>query len=113
MIARAFLPLLLFSALFPALVRAQQPSGVQQSDQQLRQEFTNGFLKGCTAGKTQGIANQKQYCTCLVKAYNARYDGRLLTLISQLAAQAGQPGPILVDVMMAPERKTCAAGPSS
>lgn len=111
MLHRILLPLLLLSALPPISSRAQQAPGAQQSDQKLRQDFSNGFLKGCTAGKTPGVANQQQYCTCLAKAYNTRFDGRTLSVISQLAAQAGQNGPILVDVMMAPERKSCTSRP--
>ncbi|MFM7312268.1 MAG: hypothetical protein ACKO0M_03715, partial [Cyanobium sp.] len=67
--------------------------------------------KGCTAGKTPCVANQQQYCNCLAKAYNTRYDGRTLIGIAQLANQAGQPGPVLVDVMMAPERRICSSRP--
>lgn len=112
MFHRTFLPLLLLSALSPAIAFAQQTPAVQPSDQQLRKDFSNGFLKGCIAGKTPGVADQQQYCACLVRSYNTRYDGRTLVVISQLAAQAGQSGPVLVDVMMAPERKTCTARPS-
>jgi len=99
--------LLLLPMLAAASALAQQPPSARLNDQQQRQTFTTGFLKGCTSGKTVGVTNQQDYCKCLAKAYNARYDGRLLSLITQLAGQAGQSGPILADVMMAPERKAC------
>ena len=103
-------PLLLFLVLVPFHGRAQQQSpSVQRNDQQLRQEFADGFLLGCVAGKTPSISNQQRYCTCLVNAYIKRYDGRTLALITQLAADGGPSIPVLADVMMTPERQACAA----
>jgi hypothetical protein len=89
----------------PAPSQAAKPP----SPAQLSQQFRDGFLKGCLNGKTPGVSNQTNYCTCLAGAYQSRYDGPTLAAISQLAARSGQSGPALVNVMMAPEAKSCAA----
>jgi hypothetical protein len=81
----------------------------QPTSQQLSQQFREGFLKGCLNGKTPDVKNQPAYCSCLAAAYQSRYDGPTLAAISQLAARSGQSGPALVNVMMAPEAKSCAA----
>jgi hypothetical protein len=91
----------------PALPASQTPR--PPSPVQLSQQFRDGFLKGCLNGKTPGVNNQTTYCSCLAAAYQSRYDGPTLAAISQLAARAGQSGPALVNVMMAPEAKGCAA----
>jgi hypothetical protein len=91
----------------PALPASQAPKS--PSPVQLRQQFRDGFLKGCLNGKTPGVNNQSTYCTCLAAAYQSRYDGPTLAAISQLAARSGRSGPALVNVMMAPEAKACAA----
>lgn len=72
-------------------------------------EFGDGFMKGCLQGKTPSIRNQSNYCTCLNKSYQSRYDGRTLNTISQLAGRLGNQGPTLVNIMMSPEAKSCAA----
>jgi hypothetical protein len=77
------------------------------NDAQLRQQFAEGFNKGCLAGKTPGVSNQVGFCSCMAKAYTTRYNGRVLAVISQLAGSAGKSGPPLVDAMMAPERLSC------
>jgi hypothetical protein len=79
------------------------------SDAQLRQQFSQGFLKGCLNGKTPGVKNQRGYCNCLDSSYQTRYDGRSLAMISQLAGAAGNQGPALVNLMMAPETNSCRA----
>lgn len=109
MALRLLLLLVLQVPLLSLPAPAQQGAANQPTDQQMRQVFTNGFLKGCSAGQTQGVTNQKAYCSCLTEAYNQRYDGRTLTLISKLGSQSGASGPILVDTMMLPERQKCSA----
>lgn len=71
-------------------------------------QFREGFLKGCLNGKTEGVKNQTSYCNCLATSYQSRYDGKTLAAISQLAGRSGGAGPSLVNLMMAPEAKTCA-----
>lgn len=109
MVQRLLLLLALQLPFHPLPAPAQQGAANPPSDQQLRQMFTEGFLKGCSAGRTPGVSNQKAYCACLADSYNQRYDGLTLTLISKLGVQSGASGPVLVDVMMTPERKTCSA----
>ena len=88
---------------------AQSTAPSKPTPAQLSQQFRDGFLKGCLNGKTPGVNNQTGYCSCLVAAYQNRYDGPTLAAISQLAARNGQSGPALVNVMMGPEAKSCAA----
>jgi hypothetical protein len=76
---------------------------------QLTKQFTDGFVKGCLQGKTPGVNNQSRYCNCMAKSYQARYDGRTLNLISQIAGSLGGNGPVLVNLMMTPEAKSCSA----
>ena len=83
------------------------------SDSTLRQQFREGFSKGCLAGKTPGVTNQAGFCACMAAAYTKRYSGRMLAVISQLAGGAGQVGPQLVDAMMAPERLSCVSKASA
>ena len=80
------------------------------SDAQLSRSFRASFLKGCKSGKTPNVSNQNAYCTCMANGYQARYDGRTLTAVSQLAGSMGQQGPGLVNLMMQPEGKRCVAG---
>lgn len=84
-------------------VNAQQ----KQSNEQLTQQFRDGFLKGCLQGKPPGVKNQSRYCTCMANSYQSRYDGRTLAAISQLANSLGSNGAALVNLMVAPEAKTC------
>lgn len=83
-----------------------QPN-LQNNDAQQRAMFRQGFLKGCLAGKSTGNQNQPRFCNCLADAYNTRYSGNNLVVISSLAAQLGSRGPLMVDVMMTPERQVC------
>ena len=118
-------PLLMFLTVAGLVLLSSQPSRSQEntaapspppsrpaklpSPAQLSQQFRDGFLKGCLNGKTPGVNNQSAYCSCLATAYQNSYDGSSLSVISQLAARSGQSGPALVNVMMAPEAKSCAA----
>jgi hypothetical protein len=79
------------------------------TNSQLTKQFRDGFLKGCLQGKTPGVRNQSSYCNCMAKSYQSRYDGRALTVISQLAGSVGEQGPALVNLMMTPEAKACSA----
>ncbi|WP_043368487.1 hypothetical protein [Cyanobium sp. PCC 7001] len=79
------------------------------SDAQLREQFRADFLRGCQSGRTPGVRNQRNYCSCYANSYLARYNGQTLAAISAQANQLGAGGPALVDLMMAPERQACAA----
>ena len=68
-----------------------------------------GFCRGCLAGKTDNVANQRGYCNCMVSSYNSRYDGKTLSAISQIANASVPGGPALVNLMMQPEAKKCVA----
>jgi hypothetical protein len=86
-----------------------QPKPTPASSAQLSRQFRDGFMRGCTPGKTPGVRNQVNYCNCLADGYLKRYDGTTLTAISQLAGSLGEKGPLLVNVMISPEAKVCAA----
>ena len=107
------LSLLLFTAIGLVLI---PQSGFSQSDQrqltdaQLSRRFRDSFLNGCKSGKTPNVSNQIVYCNCMANGYQARYDGRILTAISQAANSLGQNGTALVNLMMQPEGKRCLAG---
>ncbi len=79
----------------------------QNNDAQQRAMFRQGFLKGCLSSQSKGIQNQPRFCNCLADAYNTRYSGNNLAVISSLAGQLGSKGPLMVDVMMTPERQVC------
>ncbi|MCT0226003.1 hypothetical protein [Synechococcus sp. CS-1328] len=97
----------------PAAVLAQQkPASSAVNDAQLRQQFRDGFLRGCLGNNLAGIRNKTQYCTCLADAYNSRYDGATLAAISQFATTAGNAGTTLVNLMMQPETQRCKAANS-
>lgn len=93
----------------PALAQVPRTPATQPSDAQLRSQFRSNFLRGCNSGRTEGVTNQQGYCTCMADAYNSRYDGRTLAVISTLAGQTGGSGPQLADAMMGPERRICTA----
>ncbi|MFQ6539880.1 MULTISPECIES: hypothetical protein [Aphanothece] len=95
------LALLLFAT--PALAQTRP------SDAQLREQFRTDFLRGCQAGRTPGVRNQRNYCNCFVNSYLARYNGQTLGAIAAQANQLGGRGAALVDLMMSPERQACAA----
>lgn len=116
--ALAFLALVSLT-MFPVNAQPQSTStGGQQktgtgikpvSAAEFSRQFREGFLKGCLNGKTEGVRNQTSYCNCLAGAYQSRYDGKTLAAISQLAGRSGGAGPSLVNLMIAPEAKTCAS----
>ena len=78
-----------------------------QTNSQLVKEFRNGFERGCNQGKTEGVSNQKGYCTCMANSYQSRYTGLELSAISQAASTLGENGPPIINLMMAPEAKAC------
>ena len=86
-----------------------QTKPASPSQQQLARQFRDGFMRGCTPGKTNGVRNQANYCNCLAASYLNRYDGNTLAVISQLSGTLGENGAKLVNVMIAPEAKACAA----
>ena len=90
------------SLIFPASIKAQNNAA-------LTKEFRDNFERGCNQGKTPGVDNQKGYCTCMANSFQARYSGVELAAISRLAAEAKDQGPILVNIMIKPEAKTCSA----
>jgi hypothetical protein len=75
----------------------------------LSKQFRDGFLRGCVTGKTPAVKNQTGYCTCLANSYLSRYDGTSLNTISQLSGTLGENGVRLVNMMMTPEARSCAA----
>ncbi len=79
------------------------------NNRELVKQFRDGFMQGCQTGKTPGVSNQMRYCTCLANSYQARYDGKTLATISQLATASVANGSRIVNLMMSPEAKTCAA----
>jgi hypothetical protein len=97
--------------LAPLTSMAQTPAGSRAAgtDGQLRASFNGGFSKGCLSGRTPEVANQTGYCNCMVAAYNSRYNGATLAAIVNAASQAPKVGPVLVDLMMGPERQACVA----
>ena len=80
-----------------------------QTDRQLVKQFRDGFERGCNQGKTEGVSNQKGYCTCMANSYQNRYVGLELSAISQAASTLGENGPLIINLMMAPEAKSCSA----
>ena len=94
-------------ALAPQASLAQESTN--QSNRELIKRFRDGFMQGCQSGQTPGVANQTRYCTCLANSYQSRYDGTTLETISGLANSAGPVGSQLVNLMMSPEAKICAA----
>ena len=80
-----------------------------QSNGQLVKQFRDGFERGCNQGKTEGVSNQRGYCSCLANSYQSRYTGLELSAISQAASTLGANGPSLINLMMAPEEKACNA----
>lgn len=100
--------LLAASPVLPLKVEAQTRAATPNSEQLARQ-FRDGFMRGCAPGKTNGVRSQVAYCNCLAASYLNRYDGNTLAGISQLSASLGEKGALLVNVMISPEAKACAA----
>jgi hypothetical protein len=68
------------------------------------------FLQGCvgTATLPHNQARVKQsYCRCALSAYQSRYTPELFAQINNVAVKIGKDGPLLVNVMMAPELSQC------
>ena len=80
-----------------------------QTNGQLVKQFRDGFERGCNQGKTEGVTNQKGYCTCMANSFQSRYSGQELSAISQAANVLGENGPTVINLMMAPEAKACIA----
>ena len=80
-----------------------------QTNGKLVKQFRDGFERGCNQGKTEGVSNQKGYCTCMANSFQSRYTGLELSAISQAATTLGENGPSLINLMMAPEAKSCNA----
>lgn len=93
----------------PVMAEGTTATGASKAmnDANFRQQFAQGFNKGCLAGRTPGVANQAEFCSCMANAYTTRFNGKTLALISQLAGKTANTGPQLVDAMMTPERLAC------
>ena len=86
-----------------------QTAASAQTNGQLVKQFRDGFERGCNQGKTEGVSNQKGYCTCMANSYQNRYTGLELSAISQAASTLDENGPLIINLMMAPEAKSCNA----
>ena len=95
------------AAAMPLAVQAQEQDPVQL-ERDLKEQFVEGFSKGCVRGKTPGVVDQDAYCGCLADAYTSRYSGFALAKISNLSGPMGPKGAELVNLMMAPEMASCA-----
>ena len=91
-----------FALLIPVNSRAQ-------TNAQQVQAFRSSFERGCNQGKTPGVRNQKGYCTCMANRFQSRYTGSELMAISRSASALGHNGPAVINLMMAPEARACAA----
>ena len=96
-----------FGALMPLAAHAQEQDP-EQLEQELTEQFVEGFNKGCVRGETPGVFDQEAYCSCLADAYTSRYNGFALATISSLSGPMGPKGAELVNVMMSPEMASCA-----
>ena len=96
-----------FGAVMPAAVQAQEQDPVQL-ERDLKEQFVEGFSKGCVRGETPGVVDQEAYCGCMADAYTSRYNGFALAQISNLSGPMGPKGAELVNLMMAPEMASCA-----
>jgi hypothetical protein len=96
-----------FGAVIPFTAQAQEQDP-EQLEQELTEQFVDGFNRGCVRGETPGVFDQATYCTCLSEAYTSRYNGFALAQISNLSGPMGPKGAELVNLMMAPEMASCA-----
>ena len=96
-----------FAAAMPLAAHAQEQDP-EQLEQELTEQFVDGFNRGCVRGETPGVLDQPAYCSCLAKAYTSRYNGFALAKISNLSGPMGPKGAELVNLMMAPEMASCA-----
>ena len=99
---RRFTTLALVLAAFAIPVQAQ-------SDRQLTRQFKEGFERGCNQRPKSGVDDQRGYCRCMANAYGKRYSGQELAAISNSIAVLGDNGPTIINLMMAPETRACAA----
>ena len=97
-----------FAAAMPLAAQAQEQDPVKL-ERDLKEQFVEGFSKGCVRGETPGVFDQPAYCSCLSDAYTSRYNGFALAQISNLSGPMGPKGAELVNLMMAPEMASCAA----
>ena len=95
------------AAAMPLAAQAQEQDP-EQLEQELTEQFVDGFNKGCVRGETPGVFDQDAYCGCLADAYTNRYNGFALAQISNLSGPMGPKGAELVNLMMAPEMASCA-----
>ncbi len=75
-------------------------------------EIEAGFMEGCVGTETlaAGQATTKQsYCQCAFEAYSGRFSPQQFLQINALANRAEEDGPLLVNLMMAPELESCSA----
>ncbi len=91
----------------PLALQAQEQDP-EQLEQELTEQFVDGFNKGCLRGETPVCFDQPAYCGCLADAYTSRYSGFALAKISNLSGPMGPKGAELVNLMMAPEIASCA-----
>ena len=91
-----------------SLAAHAQEQDPEQLEQELTEQFVDGFNRGCVRGETPGVLDQPAYCSCLAKAYTSRYNGFALAQISNLSGPMGPKGAELVNLMMAPEMASCA-----
>ena len=96
-----------FAAAMPLAAQAQEQDP-ELLEQELTEQFVDGFNKGCVRGETPGVFDQEAYCSCLSDAYTNRYNGFALAQISNLSGPMGPKGAELVNLMMAPEMASCA-----
>ena len=80
-----------------------------QTDAQQVKAFRASFERGCNQGKTSDVRNQKGYCTCMANSFQSRYAGSELMAISRSASALGDNGAAVINLMMAPEARACAA----
>ena len=91
-----------FALLIPVNTQAQ-------TNAQQVKAFRSSFERGCNQGETPGVRNQKGYCTCMANSFQNRYTGPELMAISRSASALGNNGPAVINLMMAPEARACAA----
>ena len=96
-----------FAAAMPLAAEAQEQDP-ELLEQELTEQFVDGFNRGCVRGATPGVFDQDAYCGCLADAYTNRYNGFALAQISNLSGPMGPKGAELLNLMMAPEMASCA-----
>ncbi|MEB3338004.1 MAG: hypothetical protein VKJ46_11105 [Leptolyngbyaceae bacterium] len=108
-------PLLLAVAPSQAQTQPARPSNITPTSQATWAQFPvieAEFKQGCVGQQpipADRLRVKQNFCQCAFNAYKARYTPQLFTQINNLAGQAGQVGPTLVNVMMKPELDRCIA----